>query len=144
MSDTLHICDNFEICDNFGISDDFGIILQAQNINLDAYFGKKTIYIEPIRYHKQSVPTDIAPVDSSMYIKKAKNSENALRFKLSSSAFDSCFNSKKVISIDLIKNYDNSVDFVIKFDGKDKEKYKKCITKRIQKNPTKNRHLDHN
>jgi len=55
------------------------------------------------------------PVESSMGINTAHS--NTLRINLASPIFDSNFNSKQVSQVSMIRNYDGSVDFVIKFDG---------------------------
>lgn len=120
MSDILHIEDTL---DTFNVD-------TIPNINIDTYIRKSIkINIDPVRYkqlHKLK-PLDvcITPVDSEMTIKNIHDS-NSLRFNLCSSVFDSGFNSKQVSGIELIKNYDGSVDFVIKFSGKHSQKNKKC------------------
>lgn len=131
MSDILH---NSSDSKNY---DDFSILLQEQSLDMDAFFLKKTIKntinIEPLRYHKQLFQyinnIDIIPVESTMYIKKGKNNENILRFNLCSAIFDSRFNSKRISHVELMKNYDGSVDFIVKFDKQNGEKNKKYITK---------------
>lgn len=124
MSDIFNNNDNYE--DN----DDFPIMAIKKNINIDSFFQKTTlkeiISNEPIKYHKQlfQYPNviNIKPIESSMYTKKNGNSDNTLRFNLCSPIFDSKFNSRQVSHIELIKNYDGSVDFVIKFDKQNKKK----------------------
>ena len=137
MSDILNNHDDFEDRNDFSILlQSQNINLQSQNINIDTYFRKKSIKnivnIDTCRCPKTSLQfpntIDITPVDSSMCVKKNKTSENTLRFNLFSPVFDSDFNWKHISHIELIKNFDGSVDFIIKFDKQSREN-KKCITK---------------
>lgn len=84
------------------------------------------LYIKPINNNcipKQSQRKKIfgkkiplpKKVNSSLSIKK--NNNNTLRFNLSSSIFDPNFDSKRISKVSMVKNFDNSVDFIIKFSS---------------------------
>jgi hypothetical protein len=72
----------------------------------------------PVRYQKQLFqPVRSSVVDSSLCIKK--NNNRTLKMNLFSSIFNDKFNAKRVSKIKMIKNFDGSIDFVIKFDTLD-------------------------
>ena len=55
------------------------------------------------------------PVDSQMTI--LSNTPNALNFNLASPVFDANFNTKQVLQVKMVNNFDGSVKFLIVFQG---------------------------
>ena len=63
-----------------------------------------------------TVPTPTGtPVSSQMTV--LSNTPNALNFNLASPVFDANFNTKQVLQVKMVNNYDGSVKFLIVFQG---------------------------
>lgn len=98
------------------------------NIN-DNYDSENTDCSQRIVVHNQPCPISpkwnsncngqscyiYEPVDSEMGINDSHI--NTLRINLKSSIFNQEFDSKNISQITLVRNYNGSVDFVIKFNG---------------------------
>jgi hypothetical protein len=92
---------------------------RTKNIRDKPHGGEKynNNHAKQSRYHTQIFQpaniTKIGPVSSDMYVKK--NTNDTLRFNLSSLIFDSGFNDKIVSKVNIKKNSDGTVDFIIFF-----------------------------
>lgn len=90
------------------------VLERAKQSRIEEYDGKDDDEYEYILIcPKQYSTTQFVSADSQLKIKK--NDFNKMHFNLKSTIFDNDFNMKNIRKISMIKNRDNSVDFIINF-----------------------------
>jgi len=101
----------------------------ASQIFNAAFRQKNIIAVDLFKNFNESIDIDIAyqqvspivqckPVDSRMCIKNS--SSNTLKFNLASSVFDNTFDVRPVLTTDIIKKRDGSIDVTIVFQNSNK------------------------